>query len=102
MFPPKSDFLEKIERIFREAVLFDDGVNFLLVQVRGAREGYAAARTTMETVHALLAFAAGITSNANTYDAVEAAGDPYYLGTDANDRPLFGCNYDLWLRGIGA
>lgn len=63
------------------------------VMVRDTQERRANARTTANSVHALLANLQSTELSGRTYFAVEDDGTPYCIGKDQNERWRFVANY---------
>lgn len=72
-------------------------INFPSVQVmvRGAKNGYQAARTKIDACVSALLGLSTIVVNGDTYQACNQIGDVSYLGQDDNTRPLFSANFSF-------
>ena len=56
---------------------------------------YSDARTKAQAVYARLAPVTDVTINSTRYLRIEALGEPSFIGSDQNGRPLIGCNYGV-------
>ena len=63
------------------------------VVVRGAKNGYAAARTKAEAVVDALLGMSSTTVDTDVYRACNQLGDIIWLGVDDNSRPMFSANF---------
>ena len=69
------------------------------VSVRGAREGYAAARAKIDAVNAALDAVVNTTIEGVLYQQIDALSEPFLLRRDGNNRPIFVCNFECWRVG---
>lgn len=67
----------------------------LRFQLRARALTYAEAESLMESVHNALNGLRNRAINNKKYQWVNGASSPYYIGTDDEERPIFGCNYNV-------
>jgi hypothetical protein len=67
---------------------------FMQVMVRGAQDGYQAARQKAQDCYdVLLGCQPRIMSNRDRIDAITVVGTPSFIGNDAKNRPMISANY---------
>jgi hypothetical protein len=71
------------------------------VLVRGARtnqvsSAYEEAREKAEQIKFGLHMLTDATLSGVRYLQIQAEQEPFYIGNDANERPVFSCNYRAW------
>lgn len=66
------------------------------LQVLCRAADYATARSQAETIYQLLDVVAETTIESVRYHQIEALQSPFLVQRDANDRPVIGCNYEVW------
>lgn len=64
-------------------------------QLRARATDYTTAEMIMNAAHSILDGMRARAMNGRLYQWANAVSSPYYIGTDAEDRPLFACNYEL-------
>lgn len=69
-----------------------EGLGF---QLRARAAGYVAAETAILAAHARLDGLRDKAINGKRYHWVAANSSPYYIGADAEARPIFACNYQV-------
>lgn len=65
-------------------------------QLRARATDYSTAETIMNTAHVILDGMRARGINGRLYQWAMGASTPYYIGVDDEQRPLFGCNYEIW------
>lgn len=73
----------------------------LQVLVRGARmnqvsTAYQEARLKAEEIKLHFHGLTGVTLSSVEYPGLLAEQEPFYVGEDADQRPIFSCNYQIW------
>ena len=70
-------------------------IHLVQILVRGAVDGFAAARSLMGDVYDLLSATSGFTAT-RVYSKTIAVGEPAQLERADSDRPLFTATFEIW------
>lgn len=71
----------------------------LQVLARAPALQYLRARELIDEVFQVLHCQVNVEANGNVYQAIDATGEPIWLGYDESERPLWSLNFTLMFRG---